>query len=130
MEQNVLLDKLQEIKGLQESAEAVKVQIDALKVEVLAEMDAKGVEKLDASDSVGVYAIKITRRDYHFNDAILMEKLGERYKEVLKVDKKRVKDIEKEIPEVKEAIVIDKETSFLEIKKAKNGSTNLTPDTI
>ncbi len=133
MEQNQLLNKLQEIRDLQASREAIEEQVNTLKAEVLLSMEEDFLDKVDASDSVGVIALKIVRKDYHFDDLALRSLLGARYSEVLKVDKKRVKDIEKESPELElgQAIIVDKTTTFLEVKKAKkNGSTHTTTDTI
>jgi hypothetical protein len=124
VEQSVLLGWLEQIKLYQDGIEASELMLADFKGKVLNAMNTNGIDKIDASTSLGVIATKVIRKDFHYDETILHSKLGTRYNEVLAVDKKRVDALVVEIPAIKDAIVVDKETSFVKIKKVKNGSQN------
>jgi hypothetical protein len=104
------------IKELQDQMAAAEAEIKPLKEAVLIEMKAKGLENIDARESLGITVTKAMRVKYHYNEEKVREILLDRFTEVLSLDKVKADKFES----LKIAMEIDSTTDYIMINKAKN----------
>jgi len=116
-----LVVKIKEVKGILDQAETEMV---GLKEQLLMAMKQAGVPKVDASAKYGLKIDRTFKTFYHYDESRVENILGERLKEVISIDKKKVDKLIEELPSLKEARIIDSQTEYLVINKAKGKDEN------
>lgn len=107
---------------LEELNSAMKVQVEAdkrvaaLRKELEELMEKEGVEKV-VSEALGVMATLIIREDTIIDRERVEQVLGDRYPEVLSIDRKKVNNLVKTVPQLSEAFIPDRETQFIKVTK-------------
>ena len=107
---------LARIKEVQEQMTALETELKTRKESVLLEMKSKGLENIDAKESLGLTVTKAIRVNYHYDEAKVSTILLDRFNEVLSLDKAKADKFES----LSIAKVIDSTTDYIIIKKAKN----------